>query len=159
MYDVLYFSSNLLVTLMSTQLYVGSPTLLSTVADELKLPNPDTYNGPFSHNQPFLNYIYQLFDESEATASAGNNTLSAKLFLSSLLIHITSKPSMNSSSLSAAMIGKYHHRESSVSAAATRLEAVVTALSADGDLSANSADGEGEPAWALNEIFTTLGMI
>lgn len=159
MYDVLYFSSNLLLTLMSTQLFVGSPTLLSTVADELKLSNPDTYNGPFSHNQPFLNYIYQLLDESEAAGSgSGTNTLQAKRFLSSLLTHITSKPTMGSSSLVTTMIGRYHGREHTVSAAAARLEAVVTALSADGDLSM-SPDGEGGPAWALNEIFSTLGKL
>lgn len=154
MYDVLFFSASLTVTLMSSQLFVGTPSVVAAVANELNLPNPDIFNGTFSQNQPFLNYVYLLLERSDTKASKESD-LTSKRLLSALLTHVMSTTTPRSSSITHAIIDGCQRRQGIISSASRRLDAVVSAL--DGPIPADEGYS-GSSVWAMNEIFTTLGI-
>lgn len=153
MYDVVFFSSSLLIVLMSSQLFVGTPSVVSTVAAELNLPNPDIFIGSFSQNQPFLNYVYQLLEHHDSKPQQ-DYTIASKTLFTSLITLITSNISPQSGSLTSAMINGFQRRNSIVEGASRRLEAAVSAI--DSPVLA-LLEGATENSSYMSDLFVTLG--
>jgi hypothetical protein len=150
---VCFFSADLLITLMSSQLFVGTPSVVSNIASELSLPNPEIFTGAFYTNQPFLNYIYQLLAEPQGKNAT--HPLNRKKLLTSLLTQTASGATPAGDSIVSAMAAGLGAQADKVDSAAGRLQAAVRALE-----SKPGVDAAGdEPAWALNGVIYTLGSL
>lgn len=138
---------------MSSQLFVGTPSVVSKIADELHLRDADIYNGRFSHNQPFLSFIFYLLNGPEGRVKDKN--IKRKPLLLSLLGQLTAMTPPPAGSITARITSSLEQRESVIKAAAHRLQTAVRAL--DTGETVTDASGEQMPAWAINEVLSTLG--
>lgn len=150
MYDICFFSCDLLVTLMSSQLFVGTPSVVNVIAEDLSLPNPDIYVGPFSQNQFFLNYLFNLIETVDTTAQ-----FVPKRFFQALLAHIMNEMEPPAGSIVAGLVTSYKHHVALVASFSQRLKAAVRSLEAP--IGAAGSSPEESRNWAINEFFSAVG--